>query len=476
MPLSLKTELYSEQKQKLWPSSGRHILAQYDDKNIVVYQAFCPEIASYAVKNGKFGGESYSFARMTWIKTNFLWMMYRAGWATKKRQERILAITITKAGFDEILQNARGSGIQRNEGPDEVRLQWDPDHDPHGGKCDRRAVQLGLRGTMVSKFNDAWIQKIEDITDFVVEQHQFVLEDQLDKLITPLEEVYIPSDGNICCHVLLDGFTPERKVHTQNTVSILDGACCSELLEDNFKVVLQKQIENHKVSNVSEIILCLGGAFNPIHTRHVEVLVQSKQWIEENTHYRVVAGYFAVAPDGYVKRKCQKSHQKCIASEYRIKLAEIACEDIEWLHAYYKPVGSAGECGRKILHDRRWNAKVAVIVGADRAMNKAGHAKWHKKAGNLTVCVGRKGETEIIKQAYLEDVKLGLVDNDNFILIPQELDNVSSSEVRKKMSNVLEAADDGSKLSAMKEIVDLGWLTKKVGDYMLEHLQEMYIY
>ncbi len=38
--------------------------------------------------------------RMTWIKPNFLWMMYRSGWAVKKNQERILAIKLTKKGFE----------------------------------------------------------------------------------------------------------------------------------------------------------------------------------------------------------------------------------------------------------------------------------------------------------------------------------------------------------------------------------------
>ena len=54
---------------------------------VVVYQAFNPEIAQYAVQNQHFGGPAYNFNRMSWIKTNFLWMMYRSGWATKKNQE-----------------------------------------------------------------------------------------------------------------------------------------------------------------------------------------------------------------------------------------------------------------------------------------------------------------------------------------------------------------------------------------------------
>jgi len=32
---------------------------------------------------------------MTWIKTNFLWMMYRSGWACKKNQE-VIQISSTK--------------------------------------------------------------------------------------------------------------------------------------------------------------------------------------------------------------------------------------------------------------------------------------------------------------------------------------------------------------------------------------------
>ena len=49
-----RVQLYAEQKDALWPPTGRHILAQYDDDSIVVYQAFCPEIAEYAVTNQRY--------------------------------------------------------------------------------------------------------------------------------------------------------------------------------------------------------------------------------------------------------------------------------------------------------------------------------------------------------------------------------------------------------------------------------------
>ena len=116
-----RTQLYSEQNDFIWPKEGNHILAQFDEDSIIVYQAYCPEIAEYAVKNQRliinctiakfckqkrFGGALFSYNRMSWIKTNFLWMMYRSGWANKPNQERVLAIRITRDAFNTILANA----------------------------------------------------------------------------------------------------------------------------------------------------------------------------------------------------------------------------------------------------------------------------------------------------------------------------------------------------------------------------------
>src|ERR1051326_6100358 len=100
---------------------------------------------------------------MSWIKPNFLWMMYRCGWASKENQERVLAIWITKKDFESILEQAVFSSFQPTYYTSheqwkealeqkEVRLQWDPDHDPYGGKLTRRAIQLGMKGKMLEDF------------------------------------------------------------------------------------------------------------------------------------------------------------------------------------------------------------------------------------------------------------------------------------------------------------------------------------
>lgn len=45
-----KAESYTTQ-QAIWPATGKHILAQYDEHSIVIYQAFKPAIADYAVQH-----------------------------------------------------------------------------------------------------------------------------------------------------------------------------------------------------------------------------------------------------------------------------------------------------------------------------------------------------------------------------------------------------------------------------------------
>ncbi len=53
-----------------------------------------------------------------------MWMMYRSDWGRSKGQEVILAIRLQRSFFESLT----------------------------GGKCERRAVQLGLRGDVLEAF------------------------------------------------------------------------------------------------------------------------------------------------------------------------------------------------------------------------------------------------------------------------------------------------------------------------------------
>lgn len=197
--MKLEVHLYKKQIVQI-PTKGKVVLGQVQEDLVCVYQAFNPKIAAYAVLNQQFGGSEYSFERMSWIKPNFLWMMYRAGWAQKEHQQRILAIWIPLEKLKFCIDNAVESSFNAEKyaskeewqlalKKSEIRLQWDPDHNPYGAKEARRAVQLGLKGRMLKDFATEWVKQIEDITPFVHEQFQNVSEDKISQLQVPIEMV-----------------------------------------------------------------------------------------------------------------------------------------------------------------------------------------------------------------------------------------------------------------------------------------------
>lgn len=212
--MQLLTIPYPDYEQHL-PQSGRHILGQVHDEHITVYQAFNPAISDYAVTHQRFGGEHYSFGRMSWIKPNFLWMMYRAGWASKENQERILAIEIPLSRLVQLLDMAVYSSYQaevyetrenwkQQLSKSPVRLQWDPDHGPKGNKLARRAIQLGIQGQLLHDFGTKWIRSIRDITPFVVAQQKTMNTAGLTDLEVIAEEVITIPDPAIVKKLMLD--------------------------------------------------------------------------------------------------------------------------------------------------------------------------------------------------------------------------------------------------------------------------------
>jgi hypothetical protein len=152
----------------------RQVRARHDDETLVVYQAYKPSIADAAVAAGTFVAP-FRRERMTWIKPSFLWMMYRSGWATKPDQERVLGITITRAGFDWALEHAcladyhpeiyeTYEAWQERKRTSPVRVQWDPERGIALERLDHRAIQVGLGGESVDRYVDEWIRGVEDVT------------------------------------------------------------------------------------------------------------------------------------------------------------------------------------------------------------------------------------------------------------------------------------------------------------------------
>jgi len=196
-----------------WPEQGRVIMAQHDAGTVVVYQAYRPEIARHAAEHQQLDGPGFSFERMTWIKPGFLWTMHRSGWATKKDQESILAIWIERSAFDELLaqavpslfdekQYASREAWQAAVDASEVRVQWDPDHDPGGMSLKRKTIQLGLRGDALRRFAGEWIVQIEDISAFVRQQAAY--SHKMDLLFVPDQKVYKLADRDVARRLGVD--------------------------------------------------------------------------------------------------------------------------------------------------------------------------------------------------------------------------------------------------------------------------------
>ncbi|MGY3201614.1 DUF4291 domain-containing protein [Streptomyces sp. TE5632] len=130
------------------------IRARHTDSTVVVHQAYPPEIGLPAAREGRFPA-AWKRDRMTWIKPSFLWMMYRCGWGAKEGQEVVLAVEITREGFEWALEHACLSHYERGLHADRAawkrrlkrapaRVQWDPERDVHLRPLAHRSLQLGL--------------------------------------------------------------------------------------------------------------------------------------------------------------------------------------------------------------------------------------------------------------------------------------------------------------------------------------------
>lgn len=180
-----------------------------------MYQAYRASIGRYAIAHGALGGDGFSYARTSWIKPNFLWMMDRSGWGTKEGQETTLALRLSRRFFERILSEAVGSSFGQSGyatpedwktamAGSEVRLQWDPDHGPDGRPLARRAIQLGLKGRLLEAFGKRELVEVIDLTSFVAEQRRVLISAEPGRLQTPVEQVYRPADSVVAARLGLD--------------------------------------------------------------------------------------------------------------------------------------------------------------------------------------------------------------------------------------------------------------------------------
>ena len=197
-------------------SNHYEIRANYDRDTIVMYQAYSKAIAVPALKAQKFVSP-FSFNRMTWIKPSFLWLMHRSNWGRKSNQEYILAVRITRSGWEEALSKsvltAYEKSVHRNVTDwrkqfDKalVHVQWDPERSLKGADLQIESIQVGLSRHVIQDFVDKWIISIEDITPTVRKIYGLLQkgDSKNAKRQLPSERVYSVSE-DIGRHLMISG-------------------------------------------------------------------------------------------------------------------------------------------------------------------------------------------------------------------------------------------------------------------------------
>ncbi|TWV53604.1 DUF4291 domain-containing protein [Streptomyces misionensis] len=191
------------------PEPEHQIRASYTDSTVTVYQAYTPAIGRRAAQEGRFP-PAWKRDRMTWIKPSFLWMMYRCGWGAKEGQETVLAVEISREGFEWALENACLSHYERGLHSDQAawkrqlmrapaRVQWDPERDLHLKPLAHRSLQLGLAGEAARLYADEWITSITDVTPLAHTIHARVRAGDLDtaRRLLPRERPYLMKQGTL---------------------------------------------------------------------------------------------------------------------------------------------------------------------------------------------------------------------------------------------------------------------------------------
>ncbi|MDE3722045.1 DUF4291 domain-containing protein [Nocardiopsis sp. N85] len=190
------------------------IRARHTDTTVTVYQAYAPRLGLPAAREGGFP-TAWKRDRMTWIKPSFLWMMYRCGWGLKEDQETVLAVEITRDGFEWALRNACLSHYKADVHADRaawkrdlrrapVRVQWDPERDLRLNPLEHRSLQLGLAGEASTRYADEWLVSITDVTATARRIHALVQQGDTEgaAALLPAEHPYPETPG------LLDRLRP----------------------------------------------------------------------------------------------------------------------------------------------------------------------------------------------------------------------------------------------------------------------------
>lgn len=168
-------------------------------------------------------------------------------------------------------------------------------------------------------------------------------------------------------------------------------------------------------------IVVFNGCFCLVHSGHVQALEDAKRQIEAGGHFSVVAGYFAVAPDGYVRKKVAQMEP--------------------WMTATVR-----AEMCKAVATDRGWAISAAEFAGW-KACGQAMVASFHDPS---TAVFGVRQEAK----------KGGITQKGEGVTA-----ELSSSSIRKDFQEL------GPTSQTVDQLVRRGLLGAAVGEVLKQHLK-----
>lgn len=146
----------------------RQVRAAQTETTVRVYQACPPAVADAALEKQTFAERDAT----TWLVPSFRWAAYGSGNGSKPGRERILAVEITRAGFEWALSHA---------GP--VLIEWDAERDLDHTALNFEAIRIGLTGEAGDHYADEWITAVTDVTSVIRDISGLLATDQLHKAV-----------------------------------------------------------------------------------------------------------------------------------------------------------------------------------------------------------------------------------------------------------------------------------------------------
>jgi len=206
-------------------------------------------------------------------------------------------------------------------------------------------------------------------------------------------------------------------------------------LENNIN---KNSSESSKGEGKSKVVLISPGSFSPIHVMHVHMMEIAKQYVEGgnfNGRYEVVAGYMSPAHNNYIHIKLGNDF---IPFKDRCNMIELTLQHSNWI-SLTKWEGMQGDTQffEQVLlfHDEYISRKfpgeeieIMLVCGADLAATCGGFP--YGLDGYKVIILGRPGYTSRLMQSNIKTTDQRLSH-----LVPGDLLEVSSTEIRKRLKN-----------------------------------------